>query len=165
MIQIETKRTLLRRVKISDLNSLKLILMDEKVMAFTGFRRAQTEDESIELIKKWKNDPGVWVLITRDLEELIGWFMLKNTISNDYPEIGFMLNQLFWNQGYATEIGMELMKYAFNDLRASKVIACVDLDNMASIKVLEKLGMKRSKNFPSKENLIYYEKSLPSLID
>ena len=47
-----------------------------------------------------------------------------------------------WGKGYATEIALALVDAAFFDLRADRVISTVDVNNRASIRVLEKIGMR-----------------------
>ena len=47
-----------------------------------------------------------------------------------------------WGKGYATEIALALIDAAFFDLRAERVISTVDVNNSASIRVLEKIGMR-----------------------
>ena len=47
-----------------------------------------------------------------------------------------------WGKGYATEIALALVDAAFFDLRAERVISTVDVNNGASIRVLEKIGMR-----------------------
>ena len=157
MNKIESNRAILRSFVSSDFESLKSMLMNEEVMSFTGFRNAQTEASSRELLDKWINDDFVWAAINKETNYFIGWFMLKETISKDYPEIGFMLDKSYWNQGFATEIALRLIKYAKNELGVSKVIASTDVDNIASVKVLQKIGMRPSDTFPSRDNIIYYD--------
>ena len=68
------------------------------------------------------------------------------------PEIG-----LFWTvspahqrQGYATEAGRALVRYAFDVLKLRRIIATTDYANAASISVMRKLGMRLERN-PSSE--------------
>jgi len=157
MNKMETNRTLLRRFISSDFGSLKSMLMDEDVMGFTGFKKAQTEEKSKELLERWIKDDFIWVSVNKETNHFIGWFMLKETISKDYPEIGFMLERDCWNQGYATEVALRLLRFAKEELSVSKVIASTVINNTASIKVLKKIGMTPSRTFSSKENIVYYE--------
>lgn len=58
-------------------------------------------------------------------------------------EIGYSIIPAYRNQGYATEMGSSLITWAFQQPRVRAVIAeCLD-DNAGSIKVLEKLRMRR----------------------
>ncbi|MDP9082299.1 MAG: GNAT family N-acetyltransferase [Pseudomonadota bacterium] len=57
-------------------------------------------------------------------------------------DLGYMLAHPAWGKGYATEISLALIDAAFFDLRADRVISTVDVNNSASIRVLEKIGMR-----------------------
>lgn len=57
--------------------------------------------------------------------------------------IGYELDSLYWNQGYATEAALAVITFGFETLRLHRVWAECVADNAASARVLEKLGMKR----------------------
>jgi RimJ/RimL family protein N-acetyltransferase len=57
-------------------------------------------------------------------------------------DLGYMLGTADWGKGYATEISRALTEAAFLQLRAERVISTVDVSNNASMRVLEKIGMR-----------------------
>jgi [ribosomal protein S5]-alanine N-acetyltransferase len=63
-------------------------------------------------------------------------------IEHHVVDLGYMLGIDVWGRGYATEIALALVDAAFYDLRAERVISTVDVNNGASIRVLEKIGMR-----------------------
>jgi len=63
-------------------------------------------------------------------------------IERDVADLGYMLGTPDWGKGFATEISLALIDVAFLDLRAERVISTVDVNNQASIRVLEKIGMR-----------------------
>ncbi len=63
-------------------------------------------------------------------------------IESNVVDLGYMLGIESWGKGYATEIALALIDAAFHDLRAERVISTVDVNNGASIRVLEKIGMR-----------------------
>jgi ribosomal-protein-alanine N-acetyltransferase len=63
-------------------------------------------------------------------------------IERNVVDLGYMLGIEHWGKGYATEISLALIDAAFADLRADRVISTVDVNNGASIRVLEKIGMR-----------------------
>jgi RimJ/RimL family protein N-acetyltransferase len=63
-------------------------------------------------------------------------------IERDVADLGYMLGTLDWGKGYATEIARALIDAAFFELGAERVISTVDVNNKASIRVLEKIGMR-----------------------
>ena len=63
-------------------------------------------------------------------------------IERNVVDLGYMLAIEQWGKGFATEIATALIEAAFHDLRAERVISTVDINNGASIRVLEKIGMR-----------------------
>ncbi|HWJ33856.1 MAG TPA: GNAT family protein [Steroidobacteraceae bacterium] len=63
-------------------------------------------------------------------------------IERNVVDLGYMLGLVDWGKGYATEIALALVDAAFFDLRAARIISTVDVNNRASIRVLEKIGMR-----------------------
>ena len=63
-------------------------------------------------------------------------------IERNVVDLGYMLGLENWGKGLATEIALALVDAAFYDLRADRVISTVDVNNSASIRVLEKIGMR-----------------------
>jgi [ribosomal protein S5]-alanine N-acetyltransferase len=67
------------------------------------------------------------------------------------PEFGlfYAIAPAFQGQGYATEAARALITHAFSQLRVKRVVATTSYDNMASMGVMQKLGMRVEKNpFP-----------------
>ena len=63
-------------------------------------------------------------------------------IESNVVDLGYMLGTPDWGKGFATEISLALLEAAFCELRAERVISTVDVNNGASIRVLEKIGMR-----------------------
>ena len=59
----------------------------------------------------------------------------------DDLEVGYILPQSTWGQGYATEIARALTEYGLNTLGRDRLIATVDVDHPPSSRVLQKIGM------------------------
>lgn len=57
-------------------------------------------------------------------------------------EIGYILTKESWGKGFATEIASRLIAFGFDELNLPKIFATIDDDNLNSIKVAEKAGMK-----------------------
>lgn len=57
-------------------------------------------------------------------------------------EIGWMVDPDAWGNGYASEAARRVMDFAFNELDAHRVIAFCDVENRASERVMQKLGMR-----------------------
>ncbi|MCG8639342.1 MAG: GNAT family N-acetyltransferase, partial [Desulfobacterales bacterium] len=58
-------------------------------------------------------------------------------------EIGYALHPDHWGNGYASEAAKLLLKYAFENLNAHKVVGFCNADNKKSASLMERIGMKR----------------------
>ena len=89
----------------------------------------------------------------RDDGEFFGWSMLRKA-KLEVPELGFLLLQTFWGQGLATEVANRLIRYGFDDLGLDSIASTTDIDNFASIRVLEKLGFKSWKSLTISDEVL-----------
>lgn len=64
-------------------------------------------------------------------------------MSDDYAEgeLGWIINKKYWGKGYATEAAKAVFDFAVEKLRVKRIFAHCDSENVASYKVMEKLGM------------------------
>lgn len=58
-------------------------------------------------------------------------------------ELGWCLDPAYAGRGFATEAVEELLRIAFDDLRLRRVVAGAFADNAASLKLMERIGMRR----------------------
>jgi ribosomal-protein-alanine N-acetyltransferase len=74
---------------------------------------------------------------------LIGSY--RATLSEDgtEAEIGYSLNPRYWHRGYATEAAKRLVDYLVRELQVREIFATSRPENVASVRVLEKLGMRQ----------------------
>lgn len=104
-----------------------------------------TDDISIRLKKEIKYEmeyhAQYWPIFEISSMDLIGCCGLRPYRSNKY-EIGFHLRPQFWNKGYATEAATAVIDYAFSVLNVEVLFAGHNPYNVASSKVLSKLGFR-----------------------
>ena len=148
MNDLKTERLILRREKLEDAEILyKFLGCDAEMSKYTGWNpyitlvsaRKKIEED----IRNSENkDFYSWVIQFKD--EIVG------TIgAYDYEpqtnsiEIGYSIFRNAWGKGYATEALSEVIRYLFEEKSMNKVHAWCHMENTASQKVLEKVGMKR----------------------
>jgi len=146
MPEVETVRLRLRMLAPSDLDRLCLILGDLRVVTFLGveagkpFSRAECEKVLDTAIAAWsKYGYGRWAVIDKVTGELIGLCGLRSREGT--PELLYILAEAYWNRGLATEAAGACLRFGFEELELSRIIAFTRLENVASRRVLEKLGM------------------------
>jgi len=111
----------------------------------------------IEQSKKWvrkeknKIEDADWyrfALILRENDALIGTGLIYYEEEVNCWEIAYNLGKKYWGKGYATEAMKEILSFAHDELGIEEVVGRYAKENLASGKVLRKLGFKYEKDIP-----------------
>jgi ribosomal-protein-alanine N-acetyltransferase len=146
-LPIATERLNLRDFVKSDFDAIHAYSSDPRVTKylFFGPRDADGTAEYLEgLLASQDEVPRTrYELAVEEVESgrVLGACDLS-LIERNVVDLGYMLGLADWGKGYATEIARALVDAAFFDLQADRVISTVDVNNQASIRVLEKIGMR-----------------------
>ncbi len=142
---IETHRLILRTVTLDDL---------ERVASSWNLDDGPISLEEAEGKITWmlgnhrQNAPGRVVhlclaVIYKDTGELIGWCGLDHRDrTKENPVLFYLLKKSYWGRGLATEAARALIGYAFNELGLNRVDSGAEFENIASKRVMEKIGMQ-----------------------
>jgi RimJ/RimL family protein N-acetyltransferase len=96
----------------------------------------------LQCLAAWKERTSFqWVVVLKDDKELIG--MVGSRVDGHKVELGYVLARAYWNRGYGTEAVQALVDWAFSQEEIYRVWAVCDVENRASARVLEKVGMVR----------------------
>lgn len=118
---------------------------DIEVIQYTGDPPFKSEQDAYKTLKDYdhykKYGYGRWAAIRKDDDVFVGWCGLKMN-DDEILDIGYRFFKKFWGKGYATETAKASLKYGFEELNLEEIIGRAAKENIASIKVLEKLGMK-----------------------
>jgi len=141
---IKTKRFVLTKMTAADGEKYFRLSNNANVMKYvTGYSLNRREsDEMLKgFLAEYGNDTylGRYLIEGINNGELIGVAKLDRIGSE--IEIGYRVLEEQWGKGIATEIAGGLINFARKKLNASNVIAFVNVNNFASIRVLEKAGM------------------------
>lgn len=149
--RMQTERLLLRPLCMSDANDMHEYTSDSQVCKFLSWGPYS----NIKQVKDWlaaklsKTNPDDVLLGIEELESsrLIGVIRIYNIDKpKNSAEISYILNPTFQGRGYMNEACKAALRIGFDWLDVSTMYACVDEDNRASIRVLERLGMKNVEN-------------------
>jgi ribosomal-protein-alanine N-acetyltransferase len=95
------------------------------------------------ILTHWQeHDYGLWAVEQRTTGALLGRCGLQRITETDEVEIDFILAPASWGQGFATEAGQASLKFGFEQLNLAEVVGIVHPENLASQRVLQKLGMQ-----------------------
>jgi ribosomal-protein-alanine N-acetyltransferase len=142
---IETPRLIIRTVTIADVNDVaRSWKLDEGPIS-----RAEAERQVHWMLANHaQNLPGelrhlCLAIILKDTGEFIGWCGLDHldTTKPD-PALFYLLRANCWGQGLATEATKALLRYAFGPMNLTSVHGGAAPENIASKRVMEKIGMK-----------------------
>ena len=93
-----------------------------------------------------KSGFGIFAAYLISSEKYIGWFQFeKDKEFDDSIEIGWRLKKQYWGNGYATEVATLLCK--LGKKMGKTIVARAMIENLASIRVMEKAGLKFEKEF------------------
>ena len=150
---IETERLLLRRLRESDLVSFLAYRNDPEVARYQDWEGC-TEAEARNMIQALKREepftPGEWFQFAVELKEtgeLVGDLGFRIGEDGRQAEVGYTLAKGHWGEGYASEAVSRLLDHAFKELGLHRVHATVDQENVPSVAVLERLGLRREGSF------------------
>lgn len=150
-IRIETNRTTLRRLTVADADDLYKLNLDQEVIKYTGdkpFENVQVAKDFLSSYDQYeKYGVGRLAVIDKATSKFIGWCGLKFSPDNNEYDIGFRFFRQYWNKGFATETAKKCLEFGFNDLKMHRIVGRAMKENIASIKVLEKIGMNFTENF------------------
>ncbi len=159
---IETPRLLLRPCRMDDLSPVHALWTNDRVKYFLFDNRAVSLDDARSFIEQSLTNfehhgYGLWLVFMRGDENLVGFAGFLGT-GEETPNLIYGIDSDFWGNGYATEAAGAAIGYALNKLGHSKVKADVDEPNTASVKVLEKLGLRQTGRAGSESHpLLLYE--------
>ena len=148
MTQLVTPRLLLREFRPSDFADFRAWDSDPEVQRYE-LGRPSVEAESRfffeQILRTNQENPRArwrFAITLRPDDRAIGRISLS--VSNDRIheyEIGWTVRRDLWGQGLATEAAHAVIGMAFSRLNAHRVIAYCHVDNLASQRVMRKLGM------------------------
>lgn len=85
---------------------------------------------------------GNWGILPAGESDLAGWAGLQFLPELNETEVGFLLDRRCWGKGYATEAARASLQFGFERFHLDHIIALVHPENGASLRVIEKCGMR-----------------------
>jgi RimJ/RimL family protein N-acetyltransferase len=170
---LETERLILRQFTENDVDHLFELDSDREVIRFTniglinGGDPIDTDYEAIKnkklprFLKYYEKSDryGYWAAIEKSSNEFIGWFHLRPALDNitvhvnneNEIELGYRLRKVSWGKGYATEGSRSLIIKGFCKLDIQRIVSTALATHAASIRVMEKVGLKFERTFIDQE--------------
>lgn len=153
-LEIQTERLIIRHLEETDLRNFHLYRSNPEVTKYQGFD-VMTIEEAQTFIKdnisKRYGKAGEWVqyaIENKETEKLIGDCAIKlDHYDTRIAEIGITISHLEQQKGFAKETLLGILKFLFDEKNLHRVVEIVDVENIASIKLLESSGFKKEGHF------------------
>ncbi|MGB5963734.1 MAG: GNAT family N-acetyltransferase [Coleofasciculaceae cyanobacterium] len=160
MREIETPRLRLRQFTCDDLDDLYRLYNSPDLMRYIGKgirTKNETQTALSSIIKHYEHGFGMWAVISKDDDKLIGRCGLCFLDHTPEVELGYLLDKSYWRKGLATEASHASLKYGFEVVKLDKIVAIAKPENIASRRVMEKVGMKYEKDaYFYNNDVVYY---------
>jgi RimJ/RimL family protein N-acetyltransferase len=145
---LTTERLGLRRFAPADLDWLAELYSDHDVTRYLGGVKDRANAElfmTTRILQYYDEHPGlgVWMTVDRASGARLGFHLLNHIRGESIIQIGFALAKSAWGQGIGTEMASAVLRYGFVDLKLPVIAGMASLQNVASQRVLLKIGLER----------------------
>ena len=153
-VTLTTDRLVLRELREDDRAAVHEYGSDPEVVRYMPWGPNSEEDTRVFIeraLARQLEDPRTayeFAIALRDDGRLVGGCGIHEfSLANRSAFMGYCLRRDAWGDGYATEAARALLSFGFESLGLHRMAATCDIENAASIRVLEKVGMRREAQF------------------
>ncbi|UVD79356.1 GNAT family N-acetyltransferase [Myroides albus] len=154
---LETERLTLRCVDLNDAVEMFEMRSNADVMKYIPVALAQQQDQAVtyieSLAKRMEDKECInWAITEKGSSKMIGTIGFYRMKLNHYrTEVGYMLHPSYQGKGYVPEAVRCLIEYGFKQLGFHSLEAIIQVENVASMRVLEKCGFVKEAHFTENE--------------
>ncbi len=148
MVILESKRLVLRKFCPDDWRDIYEYLSLEEVVRYEPYN-LRSEEECKEIAISRSKGEDFWAVCLKGSTKVIGnvYFHREDPIEFLTYSIGYVFNPLYHGKGYATEAAQRMLRYGFEDMKAHRIVARCDQGNSPSLRLLERLSMRREGDY------------------
>jgi RimJ/RimL family protein N-acetyltransferase len=144
---LQTPRLVLRPITLADWSAIHGYMSDPAVTRWLPEGPLDEAQSQAFARKNAGRSAKALAVIERESGRLVGHMVFHPWFVRATHEIGWVIDAKRHGRGYATEAARTLMDFAFGALGCHRVIATCQPQNVASWRVMEKLGMRREGHF------------------
>ncbi len=151
-LTIETERLLIRPFRMDDIEASYVMNTDPEVTRYTGDGGVVSKEEMERRIVQnvfgdyKKHGFGRLAVEWKADNKFIGFTGLKYLEDMNEVDLGYRFMREYWGKGIASESARASLRYGFETLQLNRIIGMVLPENIASVRVLEKLGFEHEKD-------------------
>ena len=170
MIVLESTRLLFRSHVAGDLDAFCAMETDAEVRRYVGgaprTREAAEQRFWERAMQPVEGRLAMWATVLKEDGCYVGRCGLYPNIRGDQKVageavLGFYLARQFWGQGFASEAGRAFVEFGFDELKLERIVTAVQVENTASVRVLEKLGFVIASHEIGPRSFYHFELSRP----
>lgn len=145
---LETERLLLRNLCFDDAEDIFEYACDPDVPKYSTWSAHQSIEDTYDfldaVIADYKNHNSTdWGILHKADNKIIGTCGFVNWFPDQFrSEIGYALSKKYWSQGYMPEAVRAIINFGFQLMKLNRIEARCMIENTASARVMEKVGMK-----------------------
>lgn len=149
----KTERLIIRHLEVADAAFALELVNTPGWLQNIGDRNVHNLEQAEQYllngpIKSYQvNGFGIWMLELKNDQTRVGMCGIIKRDGLDLPDLGYALLPAYQGKGYVTEAATAVLKYTKEVLQIPQILAITNLDNLPSIKVLEKQGFVFEKNY------------------
>jgi len=145
---LKTERLTLRKLQNSDAEGILELYQDPEVVRWLDWNGAVSLEEARFVLALFEQQTRTarnlrWGLTLTGEEKVIGSVVLMNFRRQAYADIGYDLSRAYWGRGLMQEALTELLRFCDRDLGLQRIQAYIRPENLASVKLIERLGFVR----------------------
>jgi RimJ/RimL family protein N-acetyltransferase len=142
--QIHTQRLMVRSFSKEDALDLYEYLSDPQIYRYEPGEPINLEQAEIYAVEMANSD-HFWAVVLKNEKKVIGqlYFCQQEPEHLMTWEFGYRMSPKYQKKGYGSEAAHALVDYGFRELHVHRVVAYCHPDNIASWKLLEKIGFRR----------------------
>ena len=144
---IETQRLRIRSFQHNDWQAVYAYTSDPDVMMYIPEGPFTPEQAKAFVAENMGEQARFVAVLLKTDYMLVGHMEFHPWFAPRTYEIGWIFNRAYHGHGYATEAAMAMLQYGFEALHLHRIIATCQPQNVASRRVMEKLGMRREAHF------------------
>ncbi|MGB7377276.1 MAG: GNAT family N-acetyltransferase [Rivularia sp. (in: cyanobacteria)] len=155
---LTSERLILREFTFEDWQAVLAYQSDSRYLQFCEWdnrKRADVEAFIKIFIEQQQQLPRIkfqLAVVLKSEDKLIGnCGIRKQNIESNQAELGYEISPDYWGKGYATEAASTILKFGFEDFKLYHIYSRCIAENMASRRVLQKIGMKFKRKLPKNE--------------
>jgi RimJ/RimL family protein N-acetyltransferase len=146
-LPLETERLSIRAFEPADVDSMAAVYGDPEVMEHVCIG-VLDRDETADLLDGYRGAQEVrgfstWAVVEKASGAVVGDVGFGVYEPSGEPELGYTLAAAVWGRGYALEAARACVGAAFAHLPARRIVAKVEVGNERSLRLAERLGMRR----------------------